>query len=167
MQNQLLLLEDVESLGRCGDIVTVKPGYARNFLVPQAKAIIADKRALRMRAQLVEKRAKQAEVDLSESQALVSRIAELNFVLEVKVDPEGRLYGSVTIPDIIKLFEQENVILEKKNIVLAHPIKEIGVHTIPLKLKEGVATSFNLTVNSDQPILRAKVAEKAPEETEQ
>ncbi|MES2198629.1 MAG: 50S ribosomal protein L9 [Chlamydiota bacterium] len=167
MQNQLLLLEDVESLGRCGDIVIVKPGYARNFLIPQAKAIVADKRALRMKAQLVEKREKQAEMDRTESEDLVARIANLTLSVVTKVDPEGKLYGSVTIADILNLLAQENVILEKKNIVLAHPIKEMGVHAIQLKLKEGVTTSFILTVNSDQPGLLPVAADKAPEETEQ
>ena len=167
MQNQLLLLEDVESLGRCGDIVTVKPGYARNFLIPQAKAIVADKRALRMKAELVEKREKQAQMDRTESEGLVARIANLTLSVVTKVDPEGKLYGSVTIADILNLLAQENVVLEKKNIVLAHPIKEMGVHTIALKLKEGVTTSFILTVNSDQPNMHPVVADKAPEETEQ
>ncbi len=157
MQNQLLLLEDVESLGRCGDIVSVKPGYARNFLIPKKKALVADKRALNMRARLVEKRQQQAVVDLADAQALAARIAELNFEIEVKVDPEGKLYGSVTVPDIIKLFENQGVALEKKNIVLPHPIKEVGVHTIALKLKEGVTASFALAVNGDQPILRPGV----------
>ncbi len=167
MQNQLLLLEDVESLGRCGDIVTVKPGYARNFLIPQAKAVPADKRALRMKAQLVEKREKQAELDRTESEGLVARIANLTLTIVAKVDPEGNLYGSVTVADILNLLGQENVILEKKNIVLAHPVKSMGAHTIQVKLKEGITTSFVLTVNSDQPNLRPVVADKAPEETEQ
>lgn len=167
MQNQLLLLEDVESLGRCGDIVVVKPGYARNFLIPQAKAVVADKRALRRQAQLVEKREKQAEADRTESEQLVAHIAGLSLAIVTKVDPEGKLYGSITIADIINLLAKENVILEKKNILLAHPIKQVGVHTISLKLKEGITTSFPLVVNSDQPNTRFVEADKAPEETEQ
>lgn len=166
MQNQLLLLEDVESLGRCGEIVAVKPGFARNCLIPQKKAIVADKRALRMRAQLVEKREAQAKIDFAESEKLVERVAALDLSIEVKVDPEGQLYGSVTAADIVKLFEKENVILEKKNVILTHPIKTLGTHTIALKLKEGVTSSFILNVNSDQPIMAPKV-EKVSEETEQ
>lgn len=166
MQNQLLLLEDVESLGRCGEIVAVKPGFARNCLIPQKKAIVADKRALRLRAQLVEKREAQAKIDRAEAEKLVERIAGLDLSVEVKVDPEGQLYGSVTAADIVKLLEKENVILEKKNIILVHPIKTLGAHTISLKLKEGVTTSFALNVNSDHPIAVPK-AEKVPEETEQ
>lgn len=167
MQNQLLLLEDVDCLGRSGDIVTVKPGYARNFLIPTAKAIPADKRALRMKAQLVEKREKQAEMDQKESEGFVARIAELNLSIVTKVDREGKLYGSVSITDILNLLGKEDIVLEKKNVILTHPIKETGAHTIQLKLKEGITTSFVLTVKSDQPDLQPVKAEEVSEETEQ
>ena len=67
MQNQLLLIKDVDSVGRSGDIVTVRPGYARNFLLPQKLAVVADKYTLKLQAKLQEERAKQAEVDTKEA----------------------------------------------------------------------------------------------------
>lgn len=164
MQNQLLLLEDVAHLGRSGDLVTVKPGYARNFLVPQKKAVVADKFALRLQARLMEERKKQAELDRVEAESYASRIAALEFSVEVKVDPDGRLYGSVGAADIVKLLEKEGITVEKSQVVLAHPIKTLGVYKIDLKLKEGVTTSFSLQVNSDNPALNV-APETAPEET--
>lgn len=155
MQNQLLLLEDVEGLGRCGEIVTVRPGYARNYLVPQAKALVANKKALRMQEKLIIKRQEQAKADLAEAEALIARLSELSFAVEVKVDPEGHLYGSVTVFDILELLAKQGVVLEKKNIVLPHPIKQVGEHSIPLKLKEGVVSSFILSVNGDRPTARS------------
>lgn len=152
MQNQLLLIEDVESLGRCGDIVSVKPGYARNFLLPKKKALVATKGALNLRAKLVEKREKQAAEDRKEAETLSAKIADLHLSIIVKVDPDGHLYGSVTSADIVKLFEKEGFAVERKNIVLAHPIKDLGDHTLQLRLKEGVEASCMLSVLADHPI---------------
>jgi large subunit ribosomal protein L9 len=152
MQNQLLLIEDVESLGRSGDIVSVKPGYARNFLLPKKKALVATKGTLNLRAKLVEKREKQAAEDRKESEVLAEKIAQLHLSTIVKVDPDGRLYGSVTSGDIVKLFEKEGFVVERKNIVLAHPIKDLGDYTLQLRLKEGVEASCLLSILPDHPI---------------
>lgn len=148
---KLLLIEDVESLGRSGDIVDVKPGYGRNFLLPQGLAIIADKKALRQQERLIEARKLKAVEDKKESDAIAARIEGINLTIVVKVDHDGHMYGSVTAHDIIELLkEQQNVELEKKNLHLKHAIKETGVHAIPVKLKEGVAATFNLKVMSEE-----------------
>lgn len=147
MAQKLLLLEDVEALGRSGDVVSVRPGYARNFLLPQKLAIIADRNALRMQAELQEARQKQAIIDKKESEEMAQRFTELTIDTIVKVDHEGHMYGSVSALDIAHLLlEKASIQLEKRFIQLQHPIKETGVHTIKVKLKEGVATSFTLKV---------------------
>jgi large subunit ribosomal protein L9 len=157
MQNQLLLLEDVEELGRSGDLVTVKPGYARNFLIPQKKAVVADNFTLRLRARLMEEREKQAIVDKKEAEELAGRYASLELSTEVKVDAEGRMYGSVAAVDIVKVCAKADLSIERKNVVLPHPIRELGIHNIQLKLKEGVIATFKLNVCGDRVI-----AKKAP-----
>jgi len=148
MRNQLLLIEDVEDLGRSGDIVSVKPGYSRNFLLPRKKAVIADKFTLRMQAKLKEDRARRAEVERREAEELSSKIEGMVLSIEVKVDPDGHMYGSVSAMDIVHLFENEGIIIERRNVVLAHPIKALGVHPINLKLKEGVPAHITLKVHS-------------------
>lgn len=162
MATKLLLIDDVESLGRSGDIVTVKPGYARNYLLPQGLAIIADKSALRMQANLQEERRQKAIVDRKESEELATRLEGVMISTVVKVDHEGHMYGSVSAADIVHLMqEQTGIELEKRFIQLKHPIKETGVYTIQAKLKEGVTGSLTLKVVPDvahQPILA-----KAPE----
>jgi large subunit ribosomal protein L9 len=151
MATKLLLLEDVEVLGRSGEIVNVKPGYARNFLLPQGLAVIANKQALRQQERLKEERQKKAIADKNESDEIAARLNGMTLITIVKVDHEGRMYGSVTAHEIIHLLqEQQQVELEKKTIQLKHPIKTTGVHTIPVKLKEGVSTSFNLKVMSEE-----------------
>jgi large subunit ribosomal protein L9 len=162
MRNQLLLLEDVDDLGRSGDIVSVKPGYSRNFLLPQKKAVVADKFTLRLQARLQEERSKLAEVDRAESEGLAKKIEGMVLEVRVKVDPDGNMYGSVSQTDIMHLFENMGIKLERRNILLLHPIKALGVQTINLKLKEGVPTHFTLKVISEN----APPEEEAQEEPE-
>lgn len=151
MATQLLLIEDVEDLGRSGDVVSVKPGYARNFILPKGLGIIADKNALRMQVRLQEERQKRAAEDRSEAEALAKVIEGATLTAVVKVDAEGHMYGSVASLDIVHLMqEQKSLLIEKKNVQLKHPIKTTGVHQIPLRLKEGVEASFTLKVISEE-----------------
>lgn len=146
MDNQLLLLEDVGRLGRKGDIVKVKPGFARNFLLPKKKAVVATPGALRMRIKLQEEREKQAIKDKGESSALAKVIEGKIIKTEVKVDPAGHMYGSVSAHDIVKLFEEQGVDIDRNYVVLVHPIKVTGEHKLELRLKEGVSTFFFLHI---------------------
>lgn len=155
MQNQLLLLEDVDNLGRKGEVVKVKPGYSRNFLLPEKKAVIADKFTLRLQAKLKEERSKQAEIDRKDAEELATKVNDMTLTIEVKVDPDGHMYGSVAAVDIVRAFEKEGVTIERRNIVLPQPIKTLGTHPIRLKLKEGVPAQITLQVMSDVEIKQA------------
>lgn len=151
MATKLLLIKDQESLGRSGEIVSVRPGYARNYLLPQGVAIIANKQSLKHQERLKAEREKQAIEDRKDSEALAATLEGITLTRIVKVDHDGHMYGSVTTHDIVHLLqEQHNIELDKKNIQLKHPIKSTGVHAIPLKLKEGVAASINLKVMSEE-----------------
>ncbi len=161
MKNQLLLVEDVDAVGRKGDIVSVRPGYARNFLLPQQKAVVATVQTLRMRQRLQEERAAQAEIDRKESEVLAKQIDGRELKIEVKVDPDGRMYGSVGAVDIVKLWEKEGIQIEKRNVPMPHAIKKTGAYEINLSLKEAVLAHFILHVVSDSPMLTP--VEKAPE----
>ncbi|HEY2811077.1 MAG TPA: 50S ribosomal protein L9 [Rhabdochlamydiaceae bacterium] len=167
MRNQLLLLSDVDDLGRSGDVVSVKPGYARNFLLPQKKAVVADKFTLRMQDKLKEERAKLAESDRKDSEELAKRIEGMELEIRVKVDPDGHMYGSVTQMDIVRLLENEGVQLERRNVLLPGPIKTLGMQTIHLKLKEGIPVQFVLAVNSETALPGVPAAPAAPEATEE
>ncbi len=166
MGNKLLLLDDVEVLGRSGDIVNVKPGYARNYLLPQGLAVIADKAALRMQARLQEERRKRAIVDKEESEKTANALEGVVLTTTVKVDHEGNMYGSVSTGDIAKLLhEQASIHLEKRFVQLKHALKELGEHTIPLKLKEGVTSTILLKILVEgAPEEEAPPAEKSPKE---
>jgi large subunit ribosomal protein L9 len=167
MQNQLLLLEDVDNLARKGEIVKVKPGYARNFLLPQKKAVVADKRAIRLQDKLKEERAKQAIIDRKDAEALSLQLQGKTFEIVVKVDSDGHMYGSVTALDISKFLQDLGYQVERREVKLLQPIKAVGVYEITLALKEQIQAKFSLDVQSDIPVLaHKKKAKKAETEEE-
>lgn len=161
MKQNLLLIEDVDGLGRSGDVVSVKPGYARNFILPQKKGVVAKAHTLRMQERLREERAKQAAVDKKDAEELAKRLEGTTVTIEVKVDPEGNLYGSVSTADISHLLEKQGYAMDKKFIQLAKPIKELGTFPISLKLKEGVPVTINLVVMGEGGIMAKKKEPKA------
>jgi len=144
---KLLLIEDVEGLGRSGDIVAVRPGFARNFLLPQQMALLADKSALRMQARLQEERRKKAIHDKKEADELAIQIEGKVLTKIVKVDHDGHMYGSVSAVDVVHLFEEQaNLSVEKRCLQLKHALKETGVFPLQVKLKEDVTASFTLKI---------------------
>ena len=150
MATKLLLVDDVEHVGRSGDIVSVKSGFARNFLLPKGFAVTADKRALNMQAKLQEERLKRAAEDRKDAELIAKKFEGVTITTKVKVDEEGHMYGSVTQLDVIHLVEKElGLVLEKKSVDLKHPIKKLGTLTIPLKFKEEVECEFTLNVISE------------------
>jgi large subunit ribosomal protein L9 len=144
---KLLLVEDVEHLGRKGEVVSVRPGFARNFLFPKGFAVTADTRALRMQQRLQEERQAKALQDKEESEQLAASMVGAVVTTTVKVDHDGHMYGSVTAADIAKmLHEQANLTIDKHHIALKHPYKEVGVFECPIKLKEGVVSSVTVKI---------------------
>jgi large subunit ribosomal protein L9 len=150
MKQQYLLITDVEDIGKSGEVISVKHGFARNYLVPQQKAVQATPHTLRMQARLQAERAKQAEIDRKEAEELSAKLNGLTLQTVVKVDPEGNMYGSVGYADILELFAKEGLKLERRNIGINKPIKTIGVHPMTLKLKEGVVCPYTLEILGEQ-----------------
>lgn len=163
MATKLLLIEDVEDLGRSGDVVSVKPGYARNKLIPSKVAVHADKRALRMQERLQEERLKKAATDKKDAELAAERIDGKTVTTIVKVDHDGHMYGSVAISDILHLVqEQHSVTLEKRWVQLPHAIKTTGQFPVTLKLPEGVTAKILVKVSAEG----AEEEEVASEETD-
>lgn len=158
MAIKLLLVQDVEDLGRSGDVVNVREGYARNYILPKRLGVIADNNALRRQEALQEARKQQAVTDKAGADALAKTLEAIVLEAEVKVDPEGHMYGSVSQQDIIKLIQdQKNLTVEKRYIVMKHPIKEVGIHRIEFKLKEGVTAFCTLKIAPEGVDLEAAI----------
>ncbi len=167
MKQQLLLLQDVEALGKKGEIVSAKPGYVRNFLLPQGFAIIASPHTLRKQERLRAERAKQAVIDRKESEELSIQIEGISLETKVKVDPEGHMYGSVSAADIAQLFQERGLPIEKKAVLVTKPIKETGVHKISIRLKEGVFANCQLSILPEGVLAVGIEAVTAPLPTEE
>ncbi|MGA8165334.1 MAG: 50S ribosomal protein L9 [Waddliaceae bacterium] len=151
MAQKLLLVKDVKDLGRSGDIVKVKPGYARNYLLPKGLAMIASKHALRLQERLQEDRLKKAAQDRKEAEVLAERLKEVTLESVVKIDQEGHMYGSVSLLDVVRLLqEQQQIVIDKHSVQLKHPIKTIGIHTIEFKLDEDVTAAVRIKVMSEE-----------------
>jgi large subunit ribosomal protein L9 len=151
MRQQYLLIEDVQDIGRSGEIISPKEGFARNYLMPHKKAIPATAHTLRMQAKLQEERSKKAALDKRDAEVLAEKIEGSTVQIIVKVDQEGHLYGSVGAAEIIHLFEKEGVKLDKRNVGPNLHIKTLGQHPLVLKLKEGITCNYILDIVSDKP----------------
>ncbi|MDE3045170.1 MAG: 50S ribosomal protein L9 [Verrucomicrobiota bacterium] len=146
MKQQLLLLEDVDALGKKGEIVSARPGFTRNYLLPQGFAVVATPNMLRKQERLRAERAQQAIIDRQKSDELAQKIEGLTVEITVKVDPEGHMYGSVSALDITNLLVERGLPVERRNVAVNKPIKETGLHKITLRLKEGVNATFQLKI---------------------
>lgn len=156
-KTQLLLLEDVINLGRKGELASAKPGFVRNYLLPQKKAVIADRRTIRMQEQLQSERAAQSANDKKDSQALAARLKEKTLTTKVKNDSQGHLYGSVASSDIVKILEdQESITIERKNVILPKPFKTVGIFDVHLRLKEDVEATFKLRIEGETKVQAPK-----------
>lgn len=145
---ELILKEKVDGLGAEADIVTVKAGYAANFLIPQGKAYRASKANLRHLAALQKLRSIREAEELTESQAIASKIRKLKITLELATGRVGKAFGSVTSMDIAKALEAKGLTIDRHKIDLKKPIKNTGDFDIPIKLHPEVIVDLKLRVKS-------------------
>jgi len=169
MKQKLLLLSDIDDLGKKGEIVEVKAGYARNYLLPQKKALFADAHTLLRQQKLQDERAKQGAVDKAESETMKEGLQNVVLSIHVKVDPEGKMYGSVSQTDILELIQKEGFQIEKKQINIRKHIKETGIVDVPLKLKEGVETTIKLKIipEMEHPHVSAEIKQSEEKSTQE
>jgi large subunit ribosomal protein L9 len=146
---QIILQEDVEKLGTRGQVVEVKEGYARNFLLPRKLALEASagnmKRLEKMRAVFAKKEA----VEKGDAQKLAELLAGVSLELIRKAGETDQLFGSVTSADISEALAAQGFTVDKRKIALAEPIKILGEFEVPLKLHREVSATVKLTVKKE------------------
>lgn len=143
---KVILKESVEKLGEIGDVVSVKPGYARNYLIPQGKATEATVRNVKVlehQKRLVQDRINKT---IKTAEALAGRLASMSVTISQKVGENDRLFGSVTAMDIAEALNEEGIEIDKKKFVLEEPIKKLGVYTVPIKLHAEVTANLKVWV---------------------
>ena len=143
---QVILLERVAKLGQMGDVVDVKPGYARNFLLPQGKALTAsDANVASFEAQKAQLEARNLETK-KEAEALAERLDGQQFIVIRSASEAGSLYGSVTPRDAAEVATAEGFTVDRRQVVLRGPIKELGLHTVAVVLHPEVEAEIALNV---------------------
>ena len=143
---QVILLERVAKLGQMGDVVDVRPGYARNFLLPQGKALTASQSNI---AQFEEQKAQLEARNLEtrkEAEDLAAKLDGQQFVVIRSASDAGSLYGSVTPRDVAEVATADGFSVDRKQIVLGSPIKELGLHTVSVVLHPEVSAEIKLNV---------------------
>jgi large subunit ribosomal protein L9 len=143
---EVILREDVPHLGAIGDLVKVKPGYARNYLLPRGLAVVADKRNLGELEHQRRVAGERRERALRASRSLAERIGSLRVVIRARAGEEGKLYGSVTNIDVEKALAGQGVQIERRRIRLEEPIKALGDFHIPVQLDVGVTAELTVSV---------------------
>jgi large subunit ribosomal protein L9 len=159
-QVELMLAEDVEQLGKQGDLVKVKAGYARNFLLPQGLATIAtaeNKRLVELHKQKLEDLAKQKRAALSQ---LADKVSKYSVTLEANANEEGHLYGSIVAVDISKALTSAGYAVEPDHIRLEGPLKELGMYTVKLQFDPEVKAEVKVWVVPTAAATKAAAAAK-------
>lgn len=160
MKYHVLLLEDVTNHGRKGELAYVAPGFARNYLLPRAKAVLANFATVKMQKKLQEERQVQAKKDKAESEKIAAELKGKKFSTIVKVDSDGHMYGSVSSKDIVTLLFNEGTEIDKRQVALHLPLKTLGNHSVTLKLPEDVTCEISLEIKPDRVVEKKKKAKK-------
>ena len=157
---KLLLKEDVDGLGFCGEEVEVKDGYGRNFLIPKGKALLATPNNLK--AFNHQKRIVQAKVkkDTGIAQEVADKISAVTIQIKKKMGDGGKMFGAVTAQEISDLLKAKGIDIDRRKIQIQEPIKKAGEYSIPAKLHPEVTAEIKLAVEGE------KVVEKAEGKTE-
>ena len=160
---KVILQEDVDNLGQVGEIVSVRPGYARNFLLPRKKALVASVasvRHLEHQKRLTEKRKTQLQ---AESMEVAKKMADIQVTISAKVGEQDKLFGAVTSRDIALELSKLGYGVTHRSIKMGDPIKTVGTHTVDVRLQAGVMAQVKVWVIAENTPV-AQQEEEEPEE---
>jgi large subunit ribosomal protein L9 len=146
----VILTENVKGLGTIGEVVKVKPGYGRNFLVPQGLAVEASARNIKELEHHKRQLGRKAEKLSKEAADVKARIEAVECSFVHKASDEGKLFGSVTSKEIAEALAEKGIEIDRRKILLDQPIKELGVHEIDVKLNAGVNAVIKVNVISEE-----------------
>lgn len=143
---EVILREDVKSLGKAGALVRVKPGFGRNFLLPQGlayEATAGNKKRIEAETKSRETRAAH---DRNEAQGLAASLSAVSITISAKAGEGDRLFGSITAQDIADGLAKAGHPVDKRKIEMSHPIKQLGAHAVPIRLHSDVHATVTVTI---------------------
>ena len=161
---KVILLENVANLGGMGDTVTVKDGYARNFLIPHNLALPATARNLKAQQHNLREIEKKRAVETEKARGLAEKLSSLSLLFTRKAGESGRLFGSVTNMDIADAILEKGLDIDRKDISLPEPIKNLGEFDVTIKLHRDVAPVIRITVLPEEGSIPESAMEEVKEE---
>ncbi|MCD8482759.1 MAG: 50S ribosomal protein L9 [Verrucomicrobia bacterium] len=150
--SELLLLQPIENLGNEGDQVTVRAGYARNYLLPRKLAVPVTRANSRHINALRERAEKRLAQELEGARAIAAKLEKVSIAFAVQTGPGGKMFGSITAQDLVDRLAQEGISLEKRQVNLYTPVKSLGKHTTRVRLHAEVTVEVDFEVVSENPI---------------
>ena len=146
---KVILIQDVNNLGKIGDSVNVKNGYARNFLIPNKLALFANDQNMKSIESMLKQQELKNAKERSNLESLAKILDKVTLKFELKAGEEGKLFGSVTSQMISHELEKQDLKVDKKEIILEDPIKEIGKHKVDIRLGENLSASIQVKVSEE------------------
>jgi large subunit ribosomal protein L9 len=146
MAVEVILTEDISTLGSAGEVVRVRPGYARNYLLPQGKAMLATKgrvSELEHKRRVIEEKIRK---EVGGHELVAKRLDQTEFEFQVLAGEDGKLFGSITNADIAGRLGEQGIKLDRRKIELVEPIKQLGEYEVTLKLHRKVSTQIRVKV---------------------
>ena len=143
---KVILKEDVHGLGYKDDVLTVKDGYGRNYLIPQGKAVLATESAQKVLAENLKQRAHKLAKIKADAEELAAKINGQTIQIATKASSNGKVFGAVTAIQIAEAFEKQGISVDKRTIQLPNPIKELGASKVAVKLHKEVAAEITVEV---------------------
>ncbi len=143
---KIILKENIETLGKAGEVVEVKTGYARNYLIPSSKAIAAtasNMKAFKEEIKLIEKKALKGK---QEAEELAAKLEKVSITASVQVGEDDKVFGAITNQNIADLLKEQNYDIDRKKIILEEPLKALGVYDVPVKLHPEVEVKIKIWV---------------------
>jgi len=148
-QVKLILTESVHSLGEAGDLVRVKPGYARNYLLPQGKAVLATESRVAELEHHKRIAADKAARELKDLELVKRKLDAVELEVSARAGEEGKLFGSVTVAQIAELLKGQGFEIDRRRIDLRDPIKEVGEHKVAVKLHRELSAEISVRVAAE------------------
>ncbi len=143
---KIILKEDVHGLGRAGQVINVKDGYARNYLLPKGLALVADEKNLKALEYQKKKFEEEAKKKLQDAESVQQRLTAFELTIKAKAGEDQKLFGSITAKDIAEALQKHGFSVDKKQINISEPIKRIGEHEVELKLHSNVSAKLKINV---------------------
>ncbi len=144
---KVILVKDVEGWGTLGDIIDVKPGFARNYLIPQGFAYPATDNYVKHVQEILKQKARKLEREKEKAQKLAEQLDGIEIEIKRPVGPTGKMYGSVSSSDIVEAIKEKTGIeIDKKKIMLRNPIRDLGAYNITLRLHPEVSAKIKVHV---------------------